>query len=252
MHLVCALLLFLSLIISQKTQLGADLPLLPRSGLGLNSHKGHPARSRCGFLWGSDFGRPDGDQDSPLGAAGSPGPFGPENAGRVRKEYPRAGPQKSRKSAPRSPNRVRKESKTWLLDSFRTLLGLQGALFRDFWGPARRTLFGLFRDSRAQRARETLCGAGPIAKIHIQTPLHQERPSLKTLTSLNKEVRPFFLGDNSIWSFPSVSSLSDYSIWRSWKLFSLAIIAFGAFGFSVPKYYYRLGNMDRRSLDSLI
>ena len=39
--------------------------------------------------------------------------------------------------------------------------------------------------------------------------------SLKTLTSLNKEVRPFFLGDNSIWSFPSVSSLSDYSISRS-------------------------------------
>ena len=39
--------------------------------------------------------------------------------------------------------------------------------------------------------------------------------TLKPLTSLNKEVRPFFLGDNSIWSFPSVSSLSDYSIWRS-------------------------------------
>ena len=38
---------------------------------------------------------------------------------------------------------------------------------------------------------------------------------LETLTSLNKEVRPFFLSDNSIWSFPSVSSLSDYSIWRS-------------------------------------
>ena len=38
---------------------------------------------------------------------------------------------------------------------------------------------------------------------------------LKTLTSLNKEVRPFFLGDNSIWSFPSASSLGDYSIWRS-------------------------------------
>ena len=35
---------------------------------------------------------------------------------------------------------------------------------------------------------------------------------LKTLTSLNKEVRPFFLGENSIWSYPSVSSLSDYSI----------------------------------------
>ena len=34
-------------------------------------------------------------------------------------------------------------------------------------------------------------------------------------TSLNNEVRPFFLSDNSIWSFRSVSSLSDYSIWRS-------------------------------------
>ena len=28
-------------------------------------------------------------------------------------------------------------------------------------------------------------------------------PALKTLTSLNKEVGPFFLGDNSIWGFPS-------------------------------------------------
>ena len=37
---------------------------------------------------------------------------------------------------------------------------------------------------------------------------------LRALTSLNKEVRPLFLGDNSIWSFPSVSSLSDYSISR--------------------------------------
>ena len=35
----------------------------------------------------------------------------------------------------------------------------------------------------------------------------------------DKEVRPFFLGDNSIWSFPSVSSLSDYSIRRSCRLF---------------------------------
>ena len=42
--------------------------------------------------------------------------------------------------------------------------------------------------------------------------------TLKTLTSLNKEVRPFFLSDNSIWSLPSVSFLSDYSIWSSWRL----------------------------------
>ena len=41
------------------------------------------------------------------------------------------------------------------------------------------------------------------------------RLALKTVTSLNKEVRPFFLSDNSIWSFPSVSSLSDYSIRRA-------------------------------------
>ena len=41
------------------------------------------------------------------------------------------------------------------------------------------------------------------------------RQTLKTLTSLNNESRPFSLGGNSIWSFPSVSSLSDYSIWRS-------------------------------------
>ena len=65
------------------------------------------------------------------------------------------------------------------------------------------------------------------------------------VTSLNKEVRPFFLSDNSIWSFPSVSSLSDYSIWRSWLGYSsLAITAFGDFQFIVPKYYYRLGKME--------
>ena len=39
-------------------------------------------------------------------------------------------------------------------------------------------------------------------------------PSLETLTSLNKEVRPFFPSDNGIWSYPSVSSLSDHSTWR--------------------------------------
>ena len=34
--------------------------------------------------------------------------------------------------------------------------------------------------------------------------------------------------------------------------FGLATIAFGAFGFIVSKYYYRLGKMGMRSLDSLI
>ena len=44
-------------------------------------------------------------------------------------------------------------------------------------------------------------------------------PSFKTLTSLKKESRLFFLGDNCIESFPSASFLSDHSIWRFWMLF---------------------------------
>ena len=50
---------------------------------------------------------------------------------------------------------------------------------------------------------------------------------LKTLTSLDKKVGPFCLSDNSIWSFPSLSSLAitalggyfslgDHSIWSIW------------------------------------
>ena len=61
--------------------------------------------------------------------------------------------------------------------------------------------------------------APPFLATLCHFPLIKEAPtrpipnSLENgLTSLNKEVRPFFLGDNSIWSFPSVSSLSDYSI----------------------------------------
>ena len=38
---------------------------------------------------------------------------------------------------------------------------------------------------------------------------------LENPNSFNKESRLFFLSDSSIWSFPSVSSLSDYSMWRS-------------------------------------
>ena len=77
--------------------------------------------------------------------------------------------------------------------------------------------------------------------------------TLKTLTSLTKEVRPFFQSDNSIWSFHSFSSLSDYSIYGGpASYFCLAIIALGAFEFIVPKCYSRLGKMDKRSLGSFI
>ena len=76
--------------------------------------------------------------------------------------------------------------------------------------------------------------------------------TLKTLTSLNKEVRQFFLGDNSTWHFPPFLPLAITAFGGPEGYFSLAIIAFGAFEFIVPKYFYRLGKMDRRSLDSLI
>ena len=58
---------------------------------------------------------------------------------------------------------------------------------------------------------------GARKQQHLGQPTqgHEGTSFLKTLTSLNKEVRPFSLSDNSIWSFPSVSSLSDHSIWRS-------------------------------------
>ena len=51
----------------------------------------------------------------------------------------------------------------------------------------------------------------PYLRVEVAT-------TLKTLTSINRESRPFFLGNNSIWSFASVSSLSDYSISRSRSL----------------------------------
>ena len=65
--------------------------------------------------------------------------------------------------------------------------------------------------------------------------------TLKILTSLSKEVRPFFLGDNSIWSFPSVSPPIAFGVFPLFLPlaitgfggpeghFGLAIIAFGAF-----------------------
>ena len=43
--------------------------------------------------------------------------------------------------------------------------------------------------------------------------------TMKTPTSLIRSLGRFCLSDDSIWRFPSVSSLSDYSIWRSWRLF---------------------------------
>ena len=76
--------------------------------------------------------------------------------------------------------------------------------------------------------------------------------SLKTLTSLNKEVKPFFLSDNSIWSFPSVSSLAITAFGGPEDYFSLAITAFGAFEYMVPKYYHRFREMQFNESSLLI
>ena len=77
--------------------------------------------------------------------------------------------------------------------------------------------------------------------------------TLKTQTSINKEVGPFFLSENSNLEFTlCFLPLAITAFGGPEGDFTLAIIAFGAFGFIVPKNYYRLGKMDKRSLDSLI
>ena len=75
--------------------------------------------------------------------------------------------------------------------------------------------------------------------------------ALKTLTSLNKESKPFFQG-SSMWSFPSFLPLAITTFGGPEACFSLAIIELGAFEFIVPKYYYRLGEIELTSLDSII
>ena len=70
------------------------------------------------------------------------------------------------------------------------------------------------------------------------------RRSLKTLTSLNKEVRPFFLGDNSIWSFPSCSSLAITAFGGAEGYFNLAIIALRAILVHGPQILLSLWKME--------
>ena len=76
--------------------------------------------------------------------------------------------------------------------------------------------------------------------------------TLKTLTSLNKEVRLFFLSDNSIWSHPSVFPLALTACQGPESYSSLAIIAFGAFEFIVPTYDCRLGKREMKESRLLI
>ena len=104
----------------------------------------------------------------------SPGPFGPgtpEESEKSPERVPwRRGPKVPKECAPesqKSPKRVRKSGFRLFLDSFETpgrtlwaLLGpCPGVLFPDSF----RTLPGFW----ARKARETLCGAGPIATLTV-------------------------------------------------------------------------------------
>ena len=81
----------------------------------------------------------------------------------------------SRALRARNPGRVRKES---LLDSFRTLLRLRGALFRHFWGPAPgysfRTLFGLFPGSGPEGPGRPCVGRGQSQDRRLYTYMMQD------------------------------------------------------------------------------
>ena len=109
---------------------------------------------------------------------GSPGPFGPgtpEESEKSPERVPRGrAPKVPKECAPKSQKslkRVRKSGFTLFSDSFETpgrtlwaFLGTcPGVLFPDSF----RTLPGF----RARRARETLCGAGPIATLFSFSPV---------------------------------------------------------------------------------
>ena len=74
-----------------------------------------------------------------------------------------------------------------------------------------------------------------------ENPLFQRFSVLKRGLRPWSQARPWGRGRSGDWG---VGGPEGY--------FSLAIIAFGASGFVVPKYYYRLGKMEKRGPDSLI
>ena len=86
------------------------------------------------------------------------------NLGRVRKESGESTPGQRPKSAQRVLLGVSKESESQVLDSFRTLSRLRGALFGHFQGPAPgysfRTLLGLFRGSGPEGPGRPCVGRG--------------------------------------------------------------------------------------------
>ena len=125
-------------------------------------------------------------------------------------------------------------------------------LFSTVWGFSRSSRISKF--SRISR-KWTFLKRPLFQKTPFPEPdfVVQGSRSLKTLTSLiYKEVRPFFLCDNSIWSLPSVSSLTDYSIWSSWRLFYPCDHSIWSIWAHCPQILLSLRKKGKwRSLDSL-
>ena len=179
------------------------------------------------------------------------GPFGPKVANRVRKWVP--GPSRPRgpKSAKRSRKRVKIDYFSTILTLFRLGFGLFGPQGRKGPGTHFRTLFATFGPKGPN---------DPCSGQKFSQPLSKNKgigiwvciSTLKTLTSLNKEVRPFFLAIIAFGVFPLFLPLAITAFGGPESYSNLAIIAFGEFELIVPKYYYRLGKMESRSLASLI
>ena len=96
----------------------------------------------------------------------------------------------------------------------------------------------------------SLCNSGHLSGNGFRA--RSPKSTLKTLTSLNKEDRPFSLSDIAFGVFPLFLPLAITAFGGTEGYFSLAIIAFGAFQFIVPKYYYRLGKMESKESSLLI
>ena len=113
--------------------------------------------------------------DRPRPTQGLPGPSGPEppeesemSPERVPRYRAPKVPKECAPESQKSPKRVRKSGFRLFSDSFETA---GATLFRHFWGPFSGVLsphsFQTLPGCRARRARETLCGAGPIARLAI-------------------------------------------------------------------------------------
>ena len=98
-----------------------------------------------------------------------------------------------------------------------------------------------------------LCSLGPKDLLHPPLSTFGNLPFSVNLPGPQlPKVRPFFLGDDSIWNCPSSlpSALTAFGSPESY--FSLAIIGFRAFELIVPEYYDRLGKMKSKESRLLI